>query len=164
METVIRISIVYIFVMVFFRILGKRELGQLSPFDLVLLMLIPDISQQGMVGEDYSIVNAVIGLSTLLSLVFLNSVLTYRFKKAEDALDGSPTVLFCNGQFIEKAMHLERVSPDQIITSMHKSGFESLEQLKWVLLEPDGQLGFIPRREVGHQLPAKPEDSSPAAA
>lgn len=164
METVIRVAIIYLFLMIFFRVMGKRELGQLTPFDLVLLMLIPDISQQGMARDDYSITNALIGLSTLLSLVFVNSVITYRFRKAETLVEGSPTVLFSDGRFIDKAMHLERVSRDEIITSMHRSGFESLSQIKWVLLEPDGQLAFIPDRGIGQATPSKAQEPAGTAA
>ncbi len=162
METVIRVAIVYFFVMIFFRIMGKREVGQLSPFDLVLLMLIPDISSMGMMREDYSITNTLIGLSTILSLVFLNSVLTYKSKKAEDIIQGVPSVLFHDGKFLEKEMQLERISPDEVIEALHKAGFEHLKQVKWVILEPDGKISCIPYPPGGYA--SKKEDEHIGAA
>ena len=72
METVIRIGVIYIFLLVLLRVMGKRELGQLAPMELVLLILIPELVAQGIVGEDFSLTNAVIAVTTLTSLVFLN--------------------------------------------------------------------------------------------
>ena len=72
METVIRVGVIYIFLLVLLRVMGKRELGQLAPMELVLLILIPELVAQGIVGEDFSLTNAVIAVTTLTSLVFLN--------------------------------------------------------------------------------------------
>ena len=162
METVIRVSIIFMFVLGVMRILGKRDVGQLTPFELVMLMLIPDIAQMGMTREDQSITNAIIGLSTLFSLSFLTSVLAYFSKRADKAIQGSPVVLFHNGKFLEAAMHKERVTPSELISSMHRSGYENLEQVKWAILEPDGDITFIPKKSNYHAPASADEDGEVA--
>ncbi|MEW6056382.1 MAG: YetF domain-containing protein [Bdellovibrionota bacterium] len=143
METVLRVLIIYAFITIVLRILGKRELSELSPYELVMVMLVPELATQGLNRNDYSITNSIIGISTLLSLVFLNSVLTYRFKKISEAIEGAPSILFHDGKFFEDTMHRERVSADEIISEMHSAGIETLGELKWVILEPDGKLSCI---------------------
>lgn len=108
METVIRVGIIFVFVLASMRLLGKRDVGQLSPFELVMLMLIPDIAQMGMVREDFSITNALIGLGTLFTLTFINSMTSYLSKSADKAIQGKPVVLFHEGRFLEDALHKER--------------------------------------------------------
>jgi uncharacterized membrane protein YcaP (DUF421 family) len=150
METVIRVSLIFFFVLGTMRVLGKRDLAQLSPFELVMLMLIPDIAQQGMVREDYSITNALIGLGTLFSLTFINGMVTYLFKPARDVIEGKATVLFSSGKFFQDVMDKERISASEIIGSMHKAGLESLDQVKWIILESEGELSFIPKNPAEH--------------
>ena len=144
MDTVIRVAVIYVFVMFTLRILGKRELGEISPHELVMIMLIPEIASQSMVGEDFSLTNALIGISTLLCLVFLNSTLGYRFKKLRMIVEGEPIVLFYQGQFNERAMDRERVDADEIQSEARAAGLESLDKVKWAILEPDGKISCIP--------------------
>lgn len=145
METVFRVAIIYVFVTFFLRIIGKRELKEISAYELVMIMLIPEIASQALAHEDFSVTNALIGISTLLSLVFLNSVVGYRFKNWRRLTEGEPVVLFCRGKFIDGVLHRERVSPDEIMSEMRAAGIESFEGLKWVFLEPDGKITCIPK-------------------
>src|SRR5690606_15384342 len=103
METVIRISVIFIFLLIAFRIIGKRELGELSPFDLLLIMLIPEIVSHGMIQNDFSVTNALIGVSTLLTLVMINSFLSHRFKGFRKLIEGEPVLIFHQGKFLEQA-------------------------------------------------------------
>ncbi|CAN95275.1 hypothetical protein sce5112 [Sorangium cellulosum So ce56] len=141
METVARVAFVYVFLAAAFRVLGKRELSSMSPFELVTLMLIPEIVSQALVREA-SLANALAGVSTVLVLVFLTSLLTHLFPKASEVIDGSPTVEACNR---------ERIQPEEILSEMHKSGLEHLSQVRWAILEADGALTIVP--EQGHALP-----------
>jgi uncharacterized membrane protein YcaP (DUF421 family) len=154
METVIRVSIIFFFVLASMRILGKRDVAQLSPFELVMLMLIPDIAQMGMMRQDHSITNALIGLGTLFTLSFLNSVATYLSKGAQDLIEGKPTVVFGEGRFFQEVLDRERLGASEIIGSMHRAGIESLEQVKWVILESEGELSFIPKKPAEHAPPS----------
>ncbi|HEX7025606.1 MAG TPA: YetF domain-containing protein [Gammaproteobacteria bacterium] len=144
MDTVIRIVIFYVAILVGMRVLGKREFAQMSPLELVTLLLIPEIVSQSLVTEDFSIVNGLIGLGTLFSLVFINSTLMHRYKKFESAVSGKPSLLVYRGRFIEEAMNKERVTPDEVYAAMRMFGLEDLAQVKWAILEADGRIAIIP--------------------
>jgi uncharacterized membrane protein YcaP (DUF421 family) len=144
METVLRVAAVYIFLMVALRVMGKRDLGQLAPFDLVILLLIPELFSQALVREDFSLTNAIIGVSTLLGLVFLTSVIVHLARGASKVIEGTPTVLVRHGFLVPEAMNRERVGPEEILSQMHKSGLERMSQVKWGILETDGMISFVP--------------------
>ena len=143
METVVRVTIIYVFLLMGLRALGKRELGQLSPFEVMTLLLIPEIVSQAIVGEDFSLTNALVGVSTLFCLVFLNSALSYRFKPVRRLTEGGPVILVHDGRFIDKAMDHERVSAGEIFSEMHKSGIDELSRVKWAILETDGKISIV---------------------
>jgi uncharacterized membrane protein YcaP (DUF421 family) len=144
METVLRIAIIYVFVLIGLRLLGKREFSQLSPFDLVMLLLIPEIVSQGLMREDFSLTNGLLGTSTILVLVFLTSMLTHYNKGIQKVLESNPTVLVQHGHFIEAHLNKERVPPDEVFAEMRKVGLERLEQVKWAILESDGKISIVP--------------------
>jgi uncharacterized membrane protein YcaP (DUF421 family) len=161
MNTVARVLFVFLFVMLGFRFIGKREFGQLAPFDLVMLMLIPEFFQQAMTGEDYSMTNAVIGVSTLLCLVFITSLLSYRFEALGKIISGTSTTLASHGYLKPLSLDRERVAPDEILDAMHRAGLERMEQVKWAVLYPDGTIAVVPWH--GAALQAQTEgDKKPA--
>lgn len=145
METVTRVAIIYFFIMFGLRVLGKREFGQLSPLELVTLLLIPEIVAQGLVREDFSLTNAIVGISTLFGLVFITSLVMQHSRGAEALITGQPTLLVYEGNFIAENMNRERITPDEIYTELHKAGLEKLAQVRWIILEPDGKLAVIPK-------------------
>jgi uncharacterized membrane protein YcaP (DUF421 family) len=153
METVTRVVFIYFFIMLGLRVLGKREFGQLSPLELVTLLLIPEIVAQGLVREDFSLTNAIVGISTLFGLVFITSLVMQHSPKAEELITGKPTLLAFDGKFIAENMNRERITPDEIYSELHKAGLEKLSQARWVILEPDGKLAVIAsedHEEIGH--------------
>ena len=143
METVIRVALIYLVILIGLRILGKREFGQLSPLELISLLLIPEIVSPALHQDDISITNAVIALCTLLSLVFLTSLARYLFETIEKVISGDPSILVSHGNFIETNLHKERVDPAEIFSEMHKSGLYELRQVKWAILEADGKISII---------------------
>ena len=143
MDTILRVAVVYLFLLATMRLLGKREFGQLSPFEVINLLIISEIVQQAMIRDDYSVTNALTGVSVLLLLVYLTSLLSYRFRKVERLVEGTPTVLVLNGRYVVYNLDRERVAPDEIQAEMHKSGLEKLDQVKLALLEGDGKITFI---------------------
>lgn len=147
METVLRIFLIYLFVLAGLRVMGKREFGQLSPLELVTLLLIPEIVSQAMIGEDFSLTNAFIGIATLFLLVFLNSLLTHLSERFEKVVQSSPTVLVHEGQLIVRNLNRERVSPDEVIGQARMAGLERLEQVRWAILESDGKISIVPKPE-----------------
>ena len=149
METVLRVAAIYLFVLVALRVLGKREFGQLSPLELVSLLMIPEIVSQALTGDDYSLTNAFVGVATLFVLVFATSLLMHRFKKAEVAVAGEPTVLVHRGELFERALNVTRVTPDEVFSEMHKSGLQSLDEVEWAILETDGSIAIVPVAGAG---------------
>jgi uncharacterized membrane protein YcaP (DUF421 family) len=148
METVVRVACVYVFLAFAFRVLGKRELSSMSPFELVTLMLIPEIVSEALVREA-SITNALAGVSTLFVLVFLTSIVTHLSPRASRLIDGAPTVLVAHGRILEEACNRERLQPEEILAEMHKSGVERVSEVRWAILESDGGLSIIPEQGRG---------------
>lgn len=143
METVLRVAFVYVFIIIILRVLGKRELSQMSPMELVMLLLIPELVAQGLVGEDFSMTNAVIAVSTLAVLVFTTSTLVHRFKRVGELVEGRPSLVVDHGRPINEAMDRERLPIDELITEIRKAGIERLEDVKWGILETDGRIAII---------------------
>jgi uncharacterized membrane protein YcaP (DUF421 family) len=156
MDTIIRVTIVYIFLLATMRLLGKREFGQLSPFEVINLLIISEIVQQAMIRDDYSLVTALTGVSVLLLLVYLTSLLSYRFKPVATVVEGTPSVLVMNGKYVVYNLDRERIAPDEIQAEMHKSGLEQLDQVKLAVLENDGKITFI--RTDGGEVQSNDEE------
>lgn len=159
MEIVLRIAFVYLVLTLAFRVLGKRELSQLSPFELVMVLLIAEIVSPSLTAGDESLTGAMFGVATLLCLAVLHSVLTYRFKGLRSLSESPPTLLIRHGKIIEANIHRDRVRPDEIYSEMHKAGIEALSQVKWGFLEPDGKMSFVrtdgdETQESGDKAPA----------
>ncbi len=144
METVIRVLVVYLFVMVGLRVVGKRTLGQLAPADLVVLMLIPEFFQQAIAREDFSMTNALVAVSTLLLLVFVTEALGYRFPRFSRIVEGSPVTVVSHGFLRSDNLHPERLAPDEILSAMHRAGLSRIEEVKWAVLYPDGNVAVVP--------------------
>ena len=144
METVLRVAVIYLLVFAGLRVMGKREFSQLSPVELVTLLMIPEVVSQALTGEDYSITTAAIGVATLLVLVFGTSLLMHRFKKAEAVIAGEPSILVRHGAMLEHTMNSARVTEDEVFSEMHKSGLLTLDQVEWAILEPDGRIAIVP--------------------
>lgn len=153
METVIRAVFAYTLVWACFRVLGKRELTRMSPFELVTIIMIPQLFSRALTRQDYSMTNAVIGSTTLFVLVFFTSALSYRVKRFGRIVEARPTVLVQRSAFIEEHLNRERIAPEDIFAAMHAAGLERLEQVEWAILESDGRISLIPSRTVGaHDL------------
>jgi uncharacterized membrane protein YcaP (DUF421 family) len=145
METVFRVVFVFVFVWACFRILGKRELTQMSPFELVTLLFIPQLFSRALTRQDYSMTNAVIGASTLFLLVFVTSAASYRSRWVARIVQATPRVLVRRGELVEAHLNRERIPPTDIFSAMHKVGLERLDQVEWAILESDGRIALIPR-------------------
>jgi len=152
METVVRVAIVYVAIFVGLRALGKREFSQLSPMELITLLLIPEIVSQGILREDFSLTNALVGVATLLALVLGTSILQTRSQRAEKIISGEPTVLLHRGNLIEEHLMRERVTPDEVLSAARAASYLTLDELEWAILESDGRISVIPR--PGHRSEA----------
>lgn len=157
MDTVLRVAFVYLILMVMVRVLGKRELASLSTFEFILLLLVPEMLQQALVREDFSLTNALIAVTTLFSLVFVTSMISFRSERAARVISGQPTVLAHDGRLIEEHLQIERITPGELFSEMHKAGIERLEDVRWAILEEDGKIAIVPSGRVSG---AKDEQSA----
>jgi uncharacterized membrane protein YcaP (DUF421 family) len=151
-ETAPRIAFVYFFLMVALRVMGKREMSEMSPFELITLLFVPEIFSAALAQGEYTMTHATMGVATLLSLVSLTSLATFRSQRLERLVEGQPSILVHDGQFLERNLKRERVTPEEVFTEMHKVGVERLAQVQWAILEVDGRIAIIRRdRDVAQQ-------------
>jgi uncharacterized membrane protein YcaP (DUF421 family) len=144
MDIVLRVVVIYGFVFVGMKIVGKREFGQLSPMELVALLMIPEIVSTALNRNDPSLLDALAGAATLFLLVLVVSIISHSSTRLENFMEGKPTVLVQHGNLIVESMNRERVSPDEITGEMHKAGLYDLRQVRWAILESDGRIAIVP--------------------
>ena len=145
MDLAIRAVALFGFVYLLTRIIGRRELSSMEPFDLILLIVIGDAIQQGLTQDDYSVTGAVIVIGTFAVLQILVSYLSYRFPRLRPALDGEPIVVVQDGQAIEKNMKRERLTLEELAEEARKQQIASLDDVEWAVLETSGVVTFIKR-------------------
>lgn len=150
MDAVLRSGAIYIILMIFFRIIGKRSLSQITTFDFVLLLIIGEATQQALLGDDFSLTNAVIVIVTLMFLDVVLSLIKQRSQAVDKLIDGVPTLLVENGEPIKEHMEKSRVDLDDILESARESqGLERMEQIKYAVLERGGQISIVPMESAG---------------
>jgi uncharacterized membrane protein YcaP (DUF421 family) len=143
MDIVLRAVIIYVLVFAFTRTLGRRELATLQPFDLILLIVIGDLIQSGVTQNDLSVTGVFIVVSTIGILQVAVSYLGFRVRRARPFLQGEPIVLVENGQVIDRNMRRERLTIDDLAEKARLSEIESLAEIKWAVLETNGDISFI---------------------
>jgi len=143
MDIVIRAAAVFLVVYLFTRILGRRELSQLQPFDLILLVVIGDLIQQGVTQNDLSVTGILLVVSTIGLLQVGTSYLSFRFRRLRSVLQGEPVVVVEDGRLIEQNLRRERLTADDVAEQARQAQIESLDQVKWAVLETSGQISFI---------------------
>ena len=146
MESVIRAAVVYVVLMLLFRIAGKRSLAEITSFDLVLLLIISEATQQAMIDNDNSMTNALLLVSTLIGMNILLSVVTTRWKPFNRLLEDVPLVILRNGEPLRDRMRKERVDEEDILEAARASqGLERLDQIKFAILERTGHITIVPK-------------------
>jgi uncharacterized membrane protein YcaP (DUF421 family) len=127
------------------RVLGRRELGSISPIDFVVLMVLGDTIQQGLTQDDYSVTGAVIAVSTLAAMQLAGSYLSFRSIRLRKVLEGEPIVIIEDGKLIEKNINRERMTADEVAEAMRLQSIASFDDVKWAIIERNGKISFIPR-------------------
>jgi uncharacterized membrane protein YcaP (DUF421 family) len=146
MDLAIRAVALFCFVYMLTRIIGRRELSSMEPFDLILLIVIGDAIQQGLTQDDYSVTGALIVIGTFAVLQILISYLSYRFPRLRPALDGEPMVVVQDGKAIEKNMKRERITVEEVMVQARLQQVASLDQIAWAVLETSGKISIIPKQ------------------
>ena len=145
MDLVLRTIAVFFFVMVLMRVIGRRELASLEPFDLVLLIILGDALQQGLTQDDYSVTGAILVVGTFAVLQVSVSWIGYRFPKVRPVLEGEPLIVVQDGKPIEKNLKRERITIGELAEAARMQQVASLDDVEWAIVEPGGQISIIPR-------------------
>jgi uncharacterized membrane protein YcaP (DUF421 family) len=149
MESIIKAVVVYVGLLVLFRLSGKRTLAEVSPFDLVLLLIISEAVQQALIDSDNSMTNGFLLVTTLVALNVVMSEVKLRWKRAERVLDSTPLLIVENGKPIPEHMRKERVDVDDVLDAAREvHGIESLEEIRYAVLERNGKISIIPAGEA----------------
>ena len=149
MDSVLRTIAMYLFMLVVFRISGKRSLSQITTFDFILLLLIGEATQQALLGDDFSVINACVVIATLVALEMLFSHLEDRFPRFGRVVGSLPVIVLENGKLIEESARREGVTLAEILTEgREKHGLERAEQFKYAILERHGGISVIPTEDA----------------
>lgn len=143
MDIVIRAAVIFIFVYLLTRLLGRRELTTLEPFDLILLVVVGDLVQQGVTQNDESITGALLAISTIGLLTVALSYLSFKFKSLRPILNGEPIVLVQDGEVIEPNLRRQRLTQEEIGAEARLEGISAIADVRWAILETDGRISFV---------------------
>ncbi len=143
MEIVVRAAVVYFFLWGLTRAIGKRELSEMNPFDLVLLIVLGDLVQQGVTAEDMSVTGAFLAIGTMACLVVATSYVAWRWPRTQEKLEGLPVVILQDGELLHEALKTERVPGDEVLQAARQQGIDDLSQVRYAILEPGGSISFI---------------------
>jgi uncharacterized membrane protein YcaP (DUF421 family) len=144
-EKILRSVVVYLFILLAFRFTGKRQVGQLTPFDLIVLLIISNVVQNALIGNDNSLGGGILGAATILVLNFLVVDLTFRFKPARRLLEGEPTLLVHNGRVLRHNMDREKIAQEDLLSALRQNGVADVEKVRFAVLEENGQISVIPK-------------------
>jgi uncharacterized membrane protein YcaP (DUF421 family) len=147
-EVVLRTTVVYGGLLLAMRVAGKREVGQMKPFDLVTLLIISNAVQNAMVGQDSSLVGGLVAAGVILLLNYLVGLLRERSALAESLFAGSPTLIVHDGRFVPEHLRKEHLSEADVLQAMREHGVETIEQVKTAILEVDGSISIIQKDQA----------------
>ncbi len=145
MDIVVRAIIAFLFVFLLTRLIGRRELSSLQPFDLVLLIVIGDLIQQGVTQNDLSVTGLVLTVGVFASLTLAASYVGFRFPRIRPILEPEPLILIEDGNVIDRNLKKERLTAEEVAAEARLQQIDSLDKVKWAVLETGGQISFIPK-------------------
>jgi uncharacterized membrane protein YcaP (DUF421 family) len=153
-EKILRPALVYVFLVVALRVFGKRELAQLNPFDLVVLLSLSNTVQNAIIGNDNSLSGGLIGAFALLALNYLVVRFLFRHRRLDEILEGAPSVLVEHGSVKQDALAKELLTTAELMTVLHRQGFETVEEVDRCILQPGGTFDIKgvnpPLEQVAH--------------
>jgi uncharacterized membrane protein YcaP (DUF421 family) len=151
-EKILRPIIVYFFLVIGLRLAGKRELAQLNPFDLVVLLTLSNTVQNAIIGDDNSVTGGIIGAATLLIVNYLVVRFLFRHQKLDRLVEGQATVLIDNGKILKNKLAQEVLSLQDLEAAAHKQGFGGLEEVDHATLDPSGTISFTGKKPAPDEL------------
>ena len=148
-EKVLRSVVVYLFMLLAFRFTGKRQVGQLTPFDLVVLLIISNVVQNAVIGPDNSLGGGLLGAAVILALNYGVVELTYRSKRLRRLVEATPTILIHNGRILHQNLQRERITLDDLHAALRRAGVADVEHVRVAVLEENGGISVIPHAPSG---------------
>jgi uncharacterized membrane protein YcaP (DUF421 family) len=145
MDIVFRAVVIFALLLFLTRIVGRRELSSLEPFDLILLIVIGDLVQQGVTQSDHSVTGAILAAGTFGVLTVLVSYVSFRFTHVRPIIEGEPMILLEDGKPIERNLRRERITLGEVAAAARQEGIASLDGVQWAVLETGGRISFIKR-------------------
>lgn len=145
MDIVLRAFFAFLFVFLITRLIGRRELRSLQPFDLILLVVVGDLMQQGITQSDMSFTGAVLATGTFAVLVLAVSYVGFRFRRVQPLIEPQPMIVVQDGEVIESNLRKERMTVDELLAEARQQQFSSLANVRWAVLESSGKVSFIPK-------------------
>jgi uncharacterized membrane protein YcaP (DUF421 family) len=148
MDIVLRGIFIFVFLYVLMRMIGRRELSSLEPFDLILIIVLGDLVQQGLTQDDYSLTGAFLAIGTIAILQLTVSYANFRFPKLRPVLDGEPIVVVQDGTPIEKNLKRERVTIEDLAAAARQQNIAKIEDVQWAVMETSGAISFIKKSDA----------------
>ena len=145
MDLVLRAIVGFFFVLFLTRVVGRRELSSLEPFDLILLVMIGDLVQQGITQNDVSVTGMLLVGGTVGLLTVLVSYSSFKFPRLRPLIDGEPVIVLEKGEPIKKNLDRNRITVEELQAAARNDGYGTLDELEWAVLETSGQFSFIPK-------------------
>lgn len=145
MDLVVRAAIGFLFVLFLTRVVGRRELGSMQPFDLILLVMIGDLVQQGITQNDFSVTGMLLVGGTVGILTVVVSYTSFKFPRVRPLIDGEPVIVVENGEPIERNLARNRITLDELAAAARQAQIASLSEVRWAVLETSGRISFIPK-------------------
>ena len=146
MDIVLRAALAFGFIFFLTRVVGRRELSSLEPFDLIMLIVLGDLVQQGVTQSDYSVTGLVLAAGTIALMQVGVSYVNFRFKPLRSVLEGEPIVLIEDGRVLERNVRRERLTRQELEEQARLNQIVSLDDVRWAVLETGGQISFIPKQ------------------
>jgi uncharacterized membrane protein YcaP (DUF421 family) len=143
MDIVLRATVVFLLVLLVTRVVGKRELSSLEPFDLILLVVIGDLVQQGVTQSDYSLTGSILAILTITILTVATAYLNFRVRRLRPLLEGEPVVLVERGNLLEGNLRRERLTVEELTAEARQQSIGSLDDVEWAVLETNGRISFL---------------------
>jgi uncharacterized membrane protein YcaP (DUF421 family) len=146
MDIVVRAAVTFFFIFLLTRIVGRRELSSLEPFDLILLVVMGDLVQQGITQSDYSVTGLWLAAGTIALLTVGVSYLGFRFRRLRPLLEGEPLVLIQDGKVLEQNLKRERLTREEVAAEARLQQIGSLDEVSWAVLESNGNISFLQKQ------------------
>lgn len=143
MEKVLRAAVGYVFLLIAFRVLGRRELARLTNFDLVVVLVVANVLQNAMIGDDTSLTGGLIGAATVLGLNALVAAVVYASRNVERIVDGDPAVIVADGRLVRSTLRRELITENEVLAAMRNAGIQELADVRLAILESTGEINVF---------------------